>query len=193
MQRRVQTGLQTAANALRRVADGANMAGGWLLLLLALVIGYDVVGRKFFNTGSVVLQDLEWHLHGAAIMLGFGGAYFHDAHVRVDLLRDRLADRWKVRLEIGGILLFLIPYLVMLILFGVDYAHRAFATGEGSVGGGGLDHRWVIKAFLPLGLGLVVLSGLGVLLQCLDYLRGGPSRPALLASTDHGSHAGPVS
>ena len=49
---------------------------GYLLLVLTLVIMYDVVGRKFFNTGSFKLQELEWHLHGAISMLAPGLCLF---------------------------------------------------------------------------------------------------------------------
>ena len=89
------------------------------LLPLVLVIGYDVVGRKFFETGSVVLQDLQWHLHGAALLLGFGHAYLKDAHVRVDLLREHFSPAVKARLEIAGIVMFMVLYLGASIAFGV--------------------------------------------------------------------------
>ncbi len=172
------------AEALARPVLWANRLAGWLLLLLAFVIGFDVVGRKFFDTGSALLQDLEWHLHGAAMLLAFGAAYLRDAHVRVDLIRDRLRARAKARLEVLGILLFLLPYLTVLLLFGLDYAARAFETQEGSVGGSGLPSRWIIKAFLPLGFALVLLSAVSVLLQCLLFLSGKPVRPTLLLSHD---------
>lgn len=144
--------------------------GGWLLLLLALVIGYDVVGRKFYNTGSIRLQDLQWHLHGAAMMLGFGAAYLRDAHVRVDLFRENFPDRTKIWLETFGIVAFLIPYVSALAWFSIDYAMRAFVSGEGSVGGAGLPNRWIIKSFLFIGFSLVILSAVSVLLRCVAYL-----------------------
>lgn len=152
-------------------------AGGWLLLVLAFVIGYDVVGRKFFNTGSTLLQELQWHLHGAAMMLGFGAAYLKDAHVRVDLLRERFAPRTKIGLEAVGLVVFLVPYLGFLCYFSVDYAQRAWVTGEGSVGGGGLPHRWIIKSFLAIGFALVVLAALSVLARCLEALGTGGKTP----------------
>jgi len=151
----------------------AHVFGGWLLLLLAFVIGYDVVGRKFFNTGSILLQDLEWHLHGAALMLGLGYAYLCDAHVRVDLFRDGFSHRTKIILEIFGIVAFLLPYVAVLIWFSIFYVWRAWETGEGSVGGAGLGHRWVIKSFLTIGFTLVLLSALSVLTRCFKVLRTG--------------------
>jgi TRAP-type mannitol/chloroaromatic compound transport system permease small subunit len=151
----------------------ARRLGGWLLLLLALVIGYDVIGRKFFNTGSVVLQDLEWHLHGAALLLGFAAAYVNDAHVRVDLFRERLRPRTKVKLELFGIVTFLIPYIAALTYFAVAYAHRAFVTGEGPVGGAGLPQRWIIKSVMVVGFVLILLAAMSVLLRCIQALRPG--------------------
>jgi len=164
------------ANAAALLPRALHALGAWFLLLLALVIGYDVVGRKFFDTGSTLLQEVQWHLHGAAMMLGFGAAYLRDAHVRVDLIRSTLPMRAKIWLEACGILLFLIPYIGFLFYFSIDYAHRAWITGEGSVGGGGLSDRWVIKSFLGIGFFLVILSAISILLRCIDALKtGGPA------------------
>ncbi len=149
----------------------AHNFGAWLLLLLAFVIGYDVVGRKFYNTGSVMLQDLEWHLHGAALLLGFGAAYLKDAHVRVDLVREGFADRTKLKLEIAGIVFLMLPYCGLLCWYSIDYAMRAYLTNEGSVSGGGLKHWWIIKSFLTIGFGMTVLAAISVLLRCVEALR----------------------
>jgi TRAP-type mannitol/chloroaromatic compound transport system permease small subunit len=154
-----------------------NVVGAWMLLMLALVIGYDVIGRKFFNTGSTLLQEVQWHLHGAAMMLGFGAAYLRDAHVRVDLVRSGFTMRRKIWLEAAGIILFLIPYIGFLFYFSLGYAHRAWVTGEASVGGGGLSHRWVIKSFLGVGFFLIVLAAISVLLKCIHALRSRENNP----------------
>ncbi|MCR9213744.1 MAG: TRAP transporter small permease subunit [Proteobacteria bacterium] len=163
--------MEKLAQYLSVLPHAGHFVGRWLLLLLAFVIGYDVVGRKFFYTGSIVLQDLEWHLHGAAVMLGFGAAYLKDAHVRVDLVREKFKPSGKLKLEIFGIIVFMIPYLGMLAYFSVDYALRSYVTNEGPVGGTGLDHRWIIKSFLTIGLGLLILSACSVLSRCIVCLR----------------------
>lgn len=168
---------QTIARTCAALPRAGHFVGGWLLLALAFVIGYDVVGRKFFNTGSTLLQELQWHLHGAAMLLGFGATYLKDAHVRVDLLRENFPQRTKIWLETAGIVLFLIPYLGFLVHFSIDYALRAWATGEGSVGGSGLPNRWIIKSFLVIGFALVILSALSILARCIDALRSGGKTP----------------
>ena len=49
------------AHILDRICVYAARFAGLLLLILTAVIIYDVIGRKFFNTGSVALHELEWH------------------------------------------------------------------------------------------------------------------------------------
>lgn len=165
--------LDRVAAVLAAPAELAGRIGGWLLPLLAAVIVYDVVGRKFFNTGSSVLQELEWHLHGAALLLAFGFCYLRDAHVRIDLIRGLMSERARLRLEIVGVALFLLPYMLLLAWYGYEFAARAFVRGEGSTGGVGLPMRWIIKSFVPLGAVLMLLAGSAVLLRCLARLRSG--------------------
>ena len=173
--------LDRAATLLAAPAELAGRIGGWLLPLLAAVIVYDVVGRKFFSTGSSVLQELEWHLHGAALLLAFGFCYLRDAHVRIDLIRGTMGERAKLRLEIVGVALFLVPYMLLLIWYGYDFALRAFMRGEGSTGGVGLPMRWIIKSFVPLGAALMLLAGLAIFLRCFVRLRSrGPMQSAFL-------------
>ena len=143
---------------------------GALLLVLAAVIIYDVVGRRFFATGSFKLQELEWHLHGAIAVLAFGYAYLKDAHVRIDIVADRIGARRRLWLELAAIVLFLIPFMALLLWFGYDFAERSFLRGETSSGGVGLSHRWIIKSAVPLSALLAILGGLSVALRCIVAL-----------------------
>ena len=147
----------------RANVQAARLAGLGLLLLTAVIM-YDVVGRRFFDTGSVVLQDLEWHLHGAIAVLGFGYAYTRDAHVRIDIFRNRIGRRTRLVLELGAILVFLVPFLLLLIRFGYDFTARSFARGEGAAGLG-MDHRWIIKSAVPVSAVLTLLGALSVALR----------------------------
>ena len=143
---------------------------GLLLLVLTAVIIYDVVGRKFFATGSFKLQELEWHLHGAIAMFGLGYAYLKNAHVRIDVLAARMSERFKLWLELFAIVLFLIPFMFLLLDFGYDFAERAFIRGETSIGGLGLSHRWIIKSVVPISALLTLLAGMAVALRIVVAL-----------------------
>ncbi|MBJ3777421.1 TRAP transporter small permease subunit [Acuticoccus mangrovi] len=150
---------------------------GCLLFVLAAVIIYDVIGRRFFATGSFMLQELEWHLHGAIAVLAFGYAYLKDAHVRIDVFSTSFSGRTRLRIEIAAIVLFLIPFMVFVTIYGTEFAWRAFVRGEGSTGGVGLPERWIIKSAVPLSAVLAMLGGVAVALRAYVALK----RPDLLA------------
>ncbi len=146
-------------------------ATGLLLFVLMAVILYDVIGRKFFATGSFKLQELEWHLHGAIAVLGFGYAYTHNAHVRIDVFSSKMRERTKLWLELFAIFAFLIPFMGLLLWFGYEFAERAFIRHETSNGGVGLSNRWIIKSVVPLSALLTILGALSVALRCIVVLK----------------------
>ena len=160
------------ADILDRICVYAARFAGLLLFALMAVILYDVIGRKFFNTGSVALAELEWHLHGAIAVLGFGYAYTRNAHVRIDIFHQRFSQRLRLKLEIAGIVLLLTPFLLVVLWYGFDFAHRSFVRGEGSSGGLGLSHRWIIKSAVPLSALLALFGAWSVLIRAVAALRG---------------------
>lgn len=164
------------ARALERLCVWAARCAGVLLLILTAVILYDVIGRRFINTGSVALQELEWHLHGAIAVLGFGYAYTRDAHVRIDILSQNWTEVRKLRLEVAGIALLLTPFLVCVVWFGWDFAMRSFTRGEGAAGLG-LPHRWIIKSAVPISALLALAGAWSVALRAIVVLRA-PDRLA---------------
>lgn len=149
-----------------------------ILLVLTAVIIYDVVGRKFFATGSFKLQELEWHLHGAIALLGIGYAYTTNAHVRIDIFAGGFSERLKLWMEFWAVLLFLVPCMLALMWYGYSFAQRSFALSETSPGGLGLSHRWIIKSLVPVAAFITLSGGLAVAARCLVALR----RPDLLES-----------
>ncbi|MCR9218678.1 MAG: TRAP transporter small permease subunit [Alphaproteobacteria bacterium] len=156
--------------AIDRIVTAIGMAGGWIAVPLMAVILYDVVGRRFFNTGSMMIQDLEWHLHGVLFLSAFGFAYLKDAHVRIELLRDGWKVRRRAAIEIAGVVFFIIPLCLLMILHGYDFAERAFLRNEGAPGGVGLPNRWVIKSFLAFGFSVLLLAACSVLIKCVAVL-----------------------
>lgn len=134
----------------------------WLVLALVLVVVYDVVMRYLFAAGSVALQELEWHLFSIIFLLGAAYTLKQDGHVRVDVLyhSQRLGDRHRAWINLLGSLLLLAPFCLVVILASWPFVHDAFVHGEGSPDPGGLPHRWLLKAAIPLGFALLLLQGL---------------------------------
>ena len=146
----------------------------WVAIFLMLVIVFDVITRRFFVLGSTKLQELEWHIHAVLFLFCLGWAYLKDAHVRIDLVRERLSDRAQKWVELIGCLMFLIPYAVIVIFYGVDWWHRSFIQNESAASATGLPYRWIIKAALPIGFIILLLSGIGMAFRKIVQLFGTP-------------------
>ena len=167
------------------------MAAGWLFVLNTIVICTDVVTRKFGfqipGLGSTRLQELEWHLHMALFMLWIGAAYVRNAHVRIDLVVSRFTPRTRAWIELVCLLVFAVPYCLVLLNYGADFAWKSFVGGEGSESATGLPWRWIPKAVMEFGLLLLLVAVTAVLARLVVFLFG----PRELADEARPPHAGP--
>jgi TRAP-type mannitol/chloroaromatic compound transport system permease small subunit len=153
-----------------RIVKFFGKLGSWLALPLIFIIIFDIVTRRFLVLGSTKLQEMEWHLHTSLFLLVLGYAYLKDSHVRIEIVREKYTTFIKSILETLGILIFLIPYTLLVIYYGYDFVHRSFSMNEVSSALTGLTHRWIIKSFIPLGMLLLLLAGISILLKNLVYL-----------------------
>ena len=142
---------------------GAWVSYLWLALLAVIVL--NVLLRYAFDQGRIEFEEIQWHLYSAGFLLGLSYAQQADAHVRVDLVHERLSLRHQAWIELYGILLLLLPFIALVLIYALPFVYDSYAINERSQAPGGLSHRWIIKAFLPLGFGLLLLSTLSRLLR----------------------------
>ena len=164
--------LHAIAKHLNRFVTAIGKAAAWASIALIAVILADVILRRYFVIGSAKLQELEWHLHGTLFLLTLGFAYLHGAHVRIEILREKWSARTKAWVELAGILIFLLPFTLTAIWFGVDYVKMSYLNHEVSASLTGLPYRWIIKSMLVAGLGLLTLAGISQALLLVLYLFG---------------------
>ena len=145
---------------------------GFLNLVMLVNVFYDSIMRYFFNSGSIALQEMEWHLFSVVFLFGMAYTLKEDAHVRVDILYDYFSPRWKAIINIGGAMLFIIPLSLLIIEGSFWYVHEAFASGEISGDPGGLSYRWLIKAVIPASFVFLVVSAIGFVLHNINIFRG---------------------
>ncbi|MEM7237565.1 MAG: TRAP transporter small permease subunit [Pseudomonadota bacterium] len=174
------------AGIFDKIARGVGKFASWLIIPLILFIIFDVVTRKidlikeysaeitieYGYSISFILQDLEWHFHGALLLLTFGFGYLYNSHVRVDIFREMATRRRQVWIETLGLLIFAIPFLLVMIKFSVDMTWASWTQGEGSESQVGLGWRWIIKSFLVSGFALALIAVLATLFRCISYLFG---------------------
>ncbi len=145
----------------------------WLWLLLLAVIVGNVTMRYAFGEGRIELEEIQWHLYSVGFLLGLSYAFQADVHIRVDVLSQRWPGRWRAWLELYGLLLALLPFIVLVLWYSVPFVASSWAANEISPSPGGLPLRWLIKAVLPLGFFLLLLAALSRLSRIWRYLFGG--------------------
>jgi TRAP-type mannitol/chloroaromatic compound transport system permease small subunit len=155
-----------------RFSNVMGWIAGVLNLLMLVNVFYDAIMRYFFKTGSIALQEMEWHLFAIVFLFGIAYGLKEDGHVRVDVLYDRFSPRWKAIVNIGGAVLLLLPLSVLIIEGSVWYVHEAYASGEVSGDPGGLTHRWLIKLVIPASFVFLVVSAIGFVIRNINILLG---------------------
>lgn len=144
----------------------------WLTALLVLIICYDVVMRYLFNSSSVAIYELEWHIFALIFLLGAAFALKHDRHVRVDVFYSRFPKKAKAWVNLAGTILLLGPFCWILIIEGSDYVANSFRLLESSPDPGGLPARYVIKAAIPVGFSLVFIQAINWVFKNILVLVG---------------------
>ena len=154
--------LDTFLDGIDRVNATIGRVSAWLVVGLVGLTLYDVTMRYLFRSGSIAAQELEWHFFGMIILLGAAWTLQRDEHVRVDVFyaSSGLSDRHRALIDIAGNLLFLLPFAVLIIWSSVPFVYDAYVRGEISPDPGGLSHRWLLKAAIPLGFGMLAAQAL---------------------------------
>ena len=157
--------MEAVMNGARRVAHWGLWFGGALILLAAILIGIDVVMRKFF-TDSIGGAD---ELAGYALALGtawsLGAALVDRAHIRIDSLYVLLPRRLRFLLDIAGLVL-LVAFFGLVAWHGWNVVLQSWVSESRSQSA--LQTPTVIPQFIWFsGLVVFVVVGIVLLLHAL--------------------------
>ena len=155
-----------------KFADAIGYFTAFVLVLMILNVTYDVVMRYFFNTGSIAMQEMEWHLFSVIILLGISYTLKEDGHVRVDLIYDRLTSKQKAKINMIGVALFILPVALLIGIESLPYVAESLASNEKSGDPGGLEYRWIVKSLIPLSFFLLVITSIGFFIKNLNVYKG---------------------
>lgn len=145
----------------------------WLVLLAVIVTNVTI--RYVFGQGRIEFEELQWHLYAIGFLFGLSYCLESDNHVRVDVLYGRLSLRAQAWVELVGLLVFLLPFIALVLIYAVPFVTYAYGIREVSEAPGGLPMRWAIKAFLPLAFVLLAIAVLSRLSRVTARLLGWPA------------------
>jgi TRAP-type mannitol/chloroaromatic compound transport system permease small subunit len=157
--------------AVERLVDWVGRATAWLALVIVVLMATNVVLRYLFSYGSVWAQELEWHLLAPLILFAIAWAMQKGEHVRVDVAYAHFSARKKALVNIVSAVLCL-AIAVLVVYLSLKYVQQSYVIDEKSADPGGLTHRWVLKALIPLGFVLLALQSVAEIAKGVAAWRG---------------------
>ncbi len=151
----------------------------WLVLAAVLISSINAIVRKVFNMSSNAFLEIQWYLFAGVFLLGAGYTLLRQGHVKIDVVLSHFSKRTQTKVEIFGILFFLMPFVFAVIIEVWPLVTNAYVHHEMSENAGGLV-RWPVFALVPLGFALLGLQGISELIKRIGFLMGlceDPSHP----------------
>lgn len=164
-------GLLRLSGGIDRISMVFGWVAAWLVLLACLVSAGNAVSRYLFNLSSNAWLEIQWQMFSGIFLLGAANVLRLNEHVRVDLFYGNAPQRRKLWIDLLGIPLFLIPSVLVMGFFSLEFFMTAFRSGEHSSNAGGLL-LWPVKLLLPFGLFLLLLQGIAEWIKRLAALQG---------------------
>ena len=130
-----------------------------LMIALVCVVIVVVIGRYFFEIGSVALQELTTYLHATIFMLGISYTLKHDGHVRVDIFYRNFSKRSQALINVIGGLVFILPISVFIGWSSWEYVLASWSIMETSTENNGLPFIYLLKTVILIMPSLLMIQG----------------------------------
>ncbi len=161
---------------LSRFIAVVGKGAAWLTLVMVVLSFAIVLLRYGFNAGWIWLQESVTYLHASVFMLAAAWTLQCDGHVRVDIFYREASARRKAAVNLAGIVLFLAPFCLFLIIIGWDYVSASWRLLEGSREPGGIPAVYLLKSLILAMPMLLLLQAYSTAREQLRVLVSG--RPA---------------
>jgi TRAP-type mannitol/chloroaromatic compound transport system permease small subunit len=159
------------SRAIDTINEKIGKVTAWAILVAVLVSAINALVRKLFGTSSNAWLELQWYLFGAVFMLCASWTLRDNEHIRIDIIANRFSKRARDRMDIIGHVLFLGPFILLMVWTCWPFFWRSFNSQEISTNAGGLI-IWPSKALILVGFILLGAQGLSELIKRVAILRG---------------------
>lgn len=142
-----------ARTAIGLAEDVCGMLGRFAqacVLVLAFGMLVTVLLRYIFGESLTKLNEAVMYAHALGFLMAGPAALVNNAHVRVDVLYERLSFRQRAWVDTLGFTLFLAPFMLILLVFSGPVVELAWRIGERSPETDGLALVWLLKTAMPV-------------------------------------------
>ena len=157
--------LSSFVKRMDATSESMGLAVRWLVLIMMMVMVYEAIARRLFNSPTIWAHEFDTMLFGAYFLLG--GAYVlrHEAHVNLDIFYRNLSPRAKARMDVATYTLMFI-YCYVLLLYAVPYAWDSVSRFEHGTTIWG-PPLWPLKLIIPISVILLMFQGISRYIRSL--------------------------
>lgn len=166
--------LLRSSRAIDYLNRGIGKAASWAIVMAILVSALNALSRHLFGVTSNAWLELQWYLFGAVFMLCASWAMQDNEHVRIDVFSSRFSPRTREIIEMAGHLLFLFPFVALMLWLSTQFFLKTLASGEMSPNQGGLP-LWPAKALIFIGFLQLTLQWVSEVIKTGFRLRDLPN------------------
>lgn len=150
--------------------NGLNEAVGRVVSVVAVIFAgiiiYDVVLRYVFGEPTRWAFDVSKQLFGFYFVMLGGFALRHKAHVRVDIVTERLGPGGQKVADILGYVIFFFPFAWIFLTRSWEFAARSWAQGEVTYGAIQMP-VYALKMAMCAAAGLLFLQGIAEVIKII--------------------------
>lgn len=161
--------------ALSRVIDAFNARLGqwlsWLVVVAVLVSSGNAIIRKVFDSSSNAFLELQWVLFGIVFLLCSPWTLLSNEHIRIDIVNHGLPIKVRGWIDMIGHVLFLVPFLVILLVTSVPFFITSYKQNEQSFSAGGLP-QWPAKSLIMIACVLLLAQAVSEIIKRAAMMRG---------------------
>ncbi|MCU7865986.1 MAG: TRAP transporter small permease subunit [Candidatus Thiodiazotropha sp. (ex Lucinoma annulata)] len=156
-----------------RLSAWFGKAFAWLIMVMAIGVGYEVVVRYGFNAPTSWAFDLSYITYGTLFMMGGAYTLSRGGHVRGDFIYRLWKPRTQGRVELVLYFLFFFPGVIALIISGWKYAERSWRYLEVSVNSPAGIPIFQFKTVIVAAGILLFIQGIAQVFRCIICIRTG--------------------
>ncbi|HLR67210.1 MAG TPA: TRAP transporter small permease subunit [Virgibacillus sp.] len=138
--------------------------GAWSLVALTLLVVFEVISRKVFNSPTIWTYETITMIFGFHFMIVAAYGLLHKSLVNVDVLYDRLSQNTKAILDIITYLILFFPFIITVLIFSIGEAQHSWVVKETSSTLFGAP-VYLTKTVIPVAFSLLGLQGVSEILK----------------------------
>jgi len=166
--------MDPALTGVRHFARWGLWLGGALILLAAVLIGIDVLMRKFLDRSIGGADELAGYALAIGTAWGLGAALLDRAHIRIDSLYVLFPQKLRLALDLAALVL-IVSFFALIAWHGLGVVSQSWTSGSRSQSA--LETPTVIpQALWIVGLATFVAVGVLLLIAALRLAAAGDLR-----------------